>query len=519
MYSALTTAKTPLSIVRTPWIRHISKTAALSMSTSTYFDAFRQRLVPLSTRFYLQKGEIEVLQLPAQFYSTMKDKISTAQHRIFFASLYLGKSEQELMNCIDDAMAKTPSLQVYFLLDGLRGTRETPKANSSASLLANLVAKYGDDRIHCRLYRTPAFHGWKKKLIPKRFNEGLGLQHMKIYGFDNELILSGANLSNDYFTNRQDRYYVFKSKALTDYYFKLHQLISSLSFKIEAVKDSINPFANYNLTWPKTNLAVDPTELGNKHRFLSDSSKVVNEFLHTDQNTTQSADQKEESSTIVYPISQFTPLFKKLNDLSTEKPTVLSIISGITSPQLNWLFTAGYFNMLPSIKHKLLKTPSTDSKIITASQYANGFFESKGVSANLPKAYIHLSRKFMKSLTLYDKADQIHLMEWQKGVVTQPGGWSYHAKGFWIFDGVIPSNPFLTIIGSSNYTKRAYSLDLESNVVILTKDEQLQQKIGSEASHLLKHCKEVTLQNFKEDEDKQVGMGVKMATKMLGKRL
>ena len=281
------------------------------MSTSTYFDAFRQRLMPLSTKFYLQKGEIEVLQLPAQFYSTMKDKISMAQHRIFVASLYLGKSEQELMDCIDNAMEKTPTLKVYFLLDGLRGTRETPKANSSASLLANLVAKYGDDRIHCRLYRTPAFHGWKKKLIPKRFNEGLGLQHMKIYGFDNELILSGANLSNDYFTNRQDRYYVFNSKLLTDYYFNLHQLISSLSFKIEAIKDSVNPFANYKLTWPKTNLSVDPTELGNKHKFLSDSSKAVNEFLHTNQNTSQKTEATNEScSTIVYPVSQFTPLFK-----------------------------------------------------------------------------------------------------------------------------------------------------------------------------------------------------------------
>ncbi|SMN21931.1 similar to Saccharomyces cerevisiae YCL004W PGS1 Phosphatidylglycerolphosphate synthase [Maudiozyma saulgeensis] len=507
--------------------RHYSLQSSMSTTTTTtttsysQFDSFKETLSPLKTKFYLRKDEIEIMQLPSEFYLTLKQKITNAQNRIFFASLYLGKSEQELINCIDKAMESKPNLKVYFLLDGLRGTRETPHNNSSASLLANLVHKYGEDRINCRLYRTPAFHGWKKRLIPKRFNEGLGLQHMKIYGFDNELILSGANLSNDYFTNRQDRYYLFKCPPLTNYYFKLHQLIGSLSFKIEAVKNNINPFANYKLIWPKDNLSVNPTHLGNKHKFISDSSSALDKFLHTNQNMDQNVtiDQEKNYPTLVFPISQFTPLFKRFQDRSTEKPSVLSIISNIHHKTLNWIFTAGYFNMLPSIKHQLLKTVSENSRIITASQYANGFFESKGVSSNLPKAYIHLSHKFMKSLILYNRTDQIHLLEWQKGIVTKPGGWSYHAKGFWLFDDTKKIKPFLTIIGSSNYTKRAYSLDLESNVIILTKDENLQKGINSEVEHLIQDCHEVTIEDFKHDEDKHVGLGVKIATKLLSKRL
>ena len=41
------------------------------------------------------------------------------------------------------------------------------------------------------MFHTPNLNGWKKKYMPKRINEGWGLQHMKLYGFDDEIILSG----------------------------------------------------------------------------------------------------------------------------------------------------------------------------------------------------------------------------------------------------------------------------------------------------------------------------------------
>lgn len=56
---------------------------------------------------------------------------------------------------------------------------------------------------------------------------------MKLYIFDDTLIISGANLSNDYFTNRQDRYYVIKDKNLTDFYCGLVKRVQSFSFKMD----------------------------------------------------------------------------------------------------------------------------------------------------------------------------------------------------------------------------------------------------------------------------------------------
>lgn len=78
---------------------------------------------------------------------------------------------------------------MFILIDALRGTREAPR-DCAASLLVPLVEKFGD-RVDVRMYHTPNLRGLKKGLVPQRFNEGSGLQHIKIYGMDDEIILSG----------------------------------------------------------------------------------------------------------------------------------------------------------------------------------------------------------------------------------------------------------------------------------------------------------------------------------------
>ena len=58
---------------------------------------------------------------------------------------------------------------------------------------------------------------YKNPNTPRIFNtyedsslrEIFGLHHMKLYIFDNDVMISGANLSESYFTTRIDRYYYF----------------------------------------------------------------------------------------------------------------------------------------------------------------------------------------------------------------------------------------------------------------------------------------------------------------------
>lgn len=80
-----------------------------------------------------------------------------------------------------------PDLKIAFLLDYLRGSRGDP---NSRSMVQALVNKH-QQRFNLFLYHTPNLRGLLKHLGPERFNEVMGLQHMKIYIFDDDLVLSG----------------------------------------------------------------------------------------------------------------------------------------------------------------------------------------------------------------------------------------------------------------------------------------------------------------------------------------
>jgi phosphatidylserine/phosphatidylglycerophosphate/cardiolipin synthase-like enzyme len=95
-------------------------------------------------------------------------------------------------------LRKNPNLRISILTDALRGTRETPEP-SSASLLVPLVEEFGERRVEIRMFHTPNLTGIRKATIPRRINEGWGLQHMKLYGIDDEVILSGYDILADLF--------------------------------------------------------------------------------------------------------------------------------------------------------------------------------------------------------------------------------------------------------------------------------------------------------------------------------
>ncbi|KAJ1939233.1 CDP-diacylglycerol--glycerol-3-phosphate 3-phosphatidyltransferase, partial [Linderina macrospora] len=175
---------------------------------------------------------IEIIREPTDFYKALLRGIGRAKHRICLSSLYIGSEETELASKLDQALAKTPALQVHILVDCLRGTRTNRAGESTATLLAPLVNKYGQDRVVVSMYHTPALNGINKRAWPQRFNETFGLQHIKAYLFDDELIMSGANLSRDYFTNRQDRYMRLKHKKLSGYFVELLRAIGKFSFAL-----------------------------------------------------------------------------------------------------------------------------------------------------------------------------------------------------------------------------------------------------------------------------------------------
>lgn len=122
----------------------------------------------------------------------------------------------------------------------------------------------------------------------------------------------------------------------------------------------------------------------------------------------------------------------------------------------------------------------------------------------LPAAYTHLAKTFLHAA----RGKSLQLREWQRGVVGEKDGWTYHAKGVWAslpshplpVEGVpaeeavamAAAGPSVTLIGSSNYTTRSYSLDLEVGAMVVTSDEALQRKWQQEIEVLGRYTKPVT---------------------------
>ncbi|KAI9818498.1 MAG: CDP-diacylglycerol--glycerol-3-phosphate 3-phosphatidyltransferase [Pycnora praestabilis] len=472
-------------------------------SPASVLGGLTNELDRLAPRFEVHGTQIRVLESPSEFFETLKSKILTARSRIYLSTLYIGKTEHELISTIRQALQAEPELRVSILTDCLRGTRETPEP-SCASLLAPLIADFGADRVEIRMFHTPNLTGLRKRYIPKRINEGWGLQHMKLYGVDDEIIISGANLSNDYFTNRQDRYHIFSSQRITDYFANIHHAICNLSY---LVQPDPNDESAYLLEWPSSNKACAP--LSNPKLFISQASTLLNPLIQP-QKTQSSKTTEIGTDTLVYPLAQFTPILTP--DSSTEHPVMTTILQSLSTPPFShskWTFTAGYFNIQPDLKALLLASKSATGTVITASPWANGFYGSKGVSGLLPPAYTLLSRRFLESVQRAGLADRVQLKEWRNGTVGELGGWTYHAKGLWLTVSN-EQHPSITLVGSSNYTKRSYSLDLEVNTLIVTRNEDLKKRLGDEQEWLQRYAKKVDIDDFTRP-DRRVNIRVRIA--------
>ena len=127
----------------------------------------------------------------------------------------------------------------------------------------------------------------------------------------------------------------------------------------------------------------------------------------------------------------------------------------------------------------------------------------------LPAAYTHLSARFLDRVAEALSSNSIQLKEWRRGTVGHSGGWTYHAKGLWI---TLPEEeePSLTVVGSSNYTKRSYSLDIEIGAFVVTSDGQLKERLGEEARWLQENAKAVSRDDLRKSE-RRVGWHVRLA--------
>ena len=170
------------------------------------------------------------ISTPTDFHKFLTTKIPQAKSRVSISSLYVGVGsasaplEREFLGALS---AAPPDVRMRVVMDYHRGRRPVGDTSSAAAVSAALK---NNTSASPHLFRvpTPAFSSLS---LPTPINEVAGVMHMKAYIVDDEMILTGANLSEEYFSDRLDRYVLFRDGAggLVDFYADLIDAMAEAS--------------------------------------------------------------------------------------------------------------------------------------------------------------------------------------------------------------------------------------------------------------------------------------------------
>ncbi|XP_017868862.1 PREDICTED: CDP-diacylglycerol--glycerol-3-phosphate 3-phosphatidyltransferase, mitochondrial [Drosophila arizonae] len=413
----------------------------------------------LAPCFPLRGEQIQVIHEPHHFYQTLIQRIAQAKKRIVLASLYLGTGQLEssFVQTLRHSLKAESSLRLNVLLDFTRGTRGV---SNSKTMLLPLVREFGE-QVQFSLYHTPDLRGMTKRFAPPRWNELFGLQHMKVYLFDDAVIISGANLSNDYFTNRQDRYILIEDKPLADFYAQFIERVQEFSLAVGA-----DAAERLHRNW-----RILPYE-GTKNQFIRLAKERITNFVQDAyQRQLQIREKSSQADTWVFPLLEMGQIGIHHDSVVT-KQLLSKCIAGSRLK-----LATGYFNLtqeyMDTITHKCLAQCS----ILMAHPNANGFQGAKGPAGGIPAAYTLIAKSFYETLVRRQQNHRVNFFEYEKP------GWTYHAKGLWYY---LPEArlPNLTLIGSSNFGERSVNRDLETQVCLVTVNKELSQRLQEESDRL-----------------------------------
>ncbi|KAG0172921.1 CDP-diacylglycerol--glycerol-3-phosphate 3-phosphatidyltransferase [Apophysomyces sp. BC1034] len=470
---------------------------------SIRFIRHASRVVPQLNRTFSSKPEIQKLasslsplnsftslqHLAPTFYTRGDHVIPLYEPSHFYTELKV--------DTIRLALSRSDKLKVHVLIDCLRGTRVS-KNQSSATLLLPLLQEF-PGQIRVSMYHTPDLKGVLKRTLPQRFNETIGLMHLKVYGFDDTVMLSGANLSVDYFSNRQDRYMVFKDQpGLAQYYHDLLDVVGSFSYGLTSGHSE-----GYQLVMSDN--TADPVRESRKFK-----AQVSERLQHFVAKSTQKQPKNEEHDTAVLPVIQMGPFGIKQDERATLELLQIANRHGArnTNHKDWWTvhLTSGYFNFTDRYTAFILKTQAR-FRFLTASPEANGFFNSKGISGYLPSAYTYIERQFFRQVKREKKQNTITIEEYARP------GWTYHAKGLWVCRAE-EKLPCLTMVGSPNFGHRSSKRDLEAQAIVITENRGLQKALYKEVDRLHQYSQPVSDKTF-EKLDRRVPYGVRVATTII----
>jgi CDP-diacylglycerol--glycerol-3-phosphate 3-phosphatidyltransferase len=234
--------------------------AAVKKNPLPCFPLYPEHIGILSTRsnnHELDQCKNRLLQdsvTPTEFHQHLCKSIQNAKRRVKLATLYIGagngcmsnqkdkteiasSKEEELLLSLQHLSNHSTTddnndIEIKILMDASRGLRpinimyQTNNEKDCKSATSNIEEEKIAMTSSAREVYYSLFPNGKKEsnnkgislfnvhsglwsYMPSPINEIFGVFHLKVYIIDDELILSGANLSEEYFTDRLDRYISF----------------------------------------------------------------------------------------------------------------------------------------------------------------------------------------------------------------------------------------------------------------------------------------------------------------------
>jgi CDP-diacylglycerol---glycerol-3-phosphate 3-phosphatidyltransferase len=116
----------------------------------------------------------------------------------------------------------------------MRGTRIVKDGTSTHDLLIPLKREFFSHKVKVGFWHHPDTGVIKGKLAQTNpLREIFGVHHIKAHVFDNNVMITGANLSEDYFTDRQDRCMVIQDcEQLADWFDDLLGILIDCSLQL-----------------------------------------------------------------------------------------------------------------------------------------------------------------------------------------------------------------------------------------------------------------------------------------------
>lgn len=513
--------------------------------------------------FTIAASAISTLRSPRSFFGALLEGIKESRSRISLASLYVGtgEPEQELIRALRFQLQQQSNLHLAIQLDLHRALRQNtmtkPTVNSTSSSYSSSAhhllelfkpapredEHYQDEKVNTkksalesealRVYKQqileqdrqgldsrvrigltllPAQRSYLSSFIPPRFTETLGVFHAKAFVFDKHtILLSGANLSEDYFLNRQDRYVLIKCqegeeastgvKELAEY---LHSFVDDVAMLPGGHVLRSNGNVVVNSPRHKPLKTIEPA--------TSLSSSQLPTFLPIDVHPALHVAYRQELKRVLNERSYKGPArldkhpsLLLNNDICIVVPRMqlghigvchdenatLELLRGLEdSSKERCHIATGYFNLSDRYSSAIVNENNKSAvAMLVAAPRANGFFGARGISGAVPAAYSELARRFYEKCVganrVMDYKDKnrsekggigggVSLYEFQRA------GWTFHAKGLWLRS----HSSLISLVGSPNFGRRSTERDLEVQFSFATRNERLMQVFTQEQQAL-----------------------------------